>query len=297
MWAERPAASDSPHSDWLTALCSVDSAVPSSLKRFDELCERDVPCDAFEGSAKVAERIDSYRTTRYFDTGRYLEEKVRQVDALFARVAGELGIDVKRLTSTLLASSERKACPLQTVIGLDAGGEPELRLKYYWVLKAHSLHLMQRLFRELQVDAPSQVNLDQVYICGLDFTSHGLHDIKLYFALDRARLSRAVRNLGPVAELFSDSKLVCFQHCVLTRGKRQMFFHARHPEVVQRALERLETPRAHELIERVRLLNQVLSRGKMLPWIIAFPYQEGRLDLSSCNVYFHPTESPSATSG
>lgn len=293
MWAHEPRAGEPLQSDWLKALSAFDPGVPGSLLRFDALCERDLACDAFECSAKLARDVDLYRTTRYFDTGRYPEERIHAVDALLTRVAEELGIDIGVLSPALLGSEARKNRPLQTVLGVDAGGS-EVRLKYYWVLRAHSEELMRRLFDELGVSVPDRVNLDQVYICGLDFTTRGLHDIKLYFALDPVRVPRVVRNLGQVAELYSDAKLLNFQHCLLRPGKRQLFFHARRADTVQRALARLTTPRAGELIEHMDRLNGMMPRGKMEPWIVAFPYRDGVLDLDACNVYFHPTISPSS---
>lgn len=278
----------------MNALHALDSDVPEPLRVFDRACERaPVGYDAFEFSAKVASGLDCQRTTRYFDTGRYPEEKIREVDALFRGLGSALNVRTQLLNHAILDSEVRFTQPLQTVLGLDAGDPARLRLKYYWVLRAHSPNLVTQLLKQLDVPAPAGLDLDKVYICGLDFDVTGLHDLKLYFALERMRLARTVKNLAPVRGLLEDCKLVCFQHCLLRHGKRQLFFHARHSHSVQRTLERLarSSSWARELLAHVTALNTQLASSKLAPWIIAFPYDNGYLDYSAFNVYFHPEES------
>lgn len=293
------------HSATFAALAATSADVPDALRCFDGLVQASglVP-DLEEYSAKCDAALHGWRSTRYFDTGRYPQARIGAVDQLFGSLAEHLGADISGFAGVGGLRDDAAGVPsgrvLQTVLGLDARDQAgDFRLKYYWVLRSRPGVLIARLLAQLGVEADPNIDLDLVYICGLDFSPRGLVDVKLYFALDRQRVSQVVGNARAVHEVLAGCKLVCFQHCLLSTEKRQMFFHAARSQTLERALIQLgrASASARALTSRIGAMNRVLAGPSLEPWIIAFPFADRRLALQAFNVYFHPSGARPAPSG
>lgn len=272
----------------LEGLRAADPALPAALSEFDRIAGAASPAPDFvEWSAHFGVgACDAARLTYYFDAGAHGDAGLRAAGERFVALSRALSVELPRAVldayAALVPAAEEV---LQVVLGIDERAEGR-RLKLYVVLRDAAPALVDGLLDAVAAGRGAELDPSKVYILGLDFCGAGLADAKLYFRLDRARLRRSVANLRDVAELFSATREVVLQRCLL-RDRSQLYLHADNPAAIGRYLLRRGDAPAAELVRRHDQVARALPRGRLEPWIVSFGYRDHRLLLDEGNVYFH----------
>jgi hypothetical protein len=156
------------------------------------------------------------------------------------------------------------------------------------VLREAAPGLIEELLGAAGYREAKGVDLAKVYILGLDVGAGGMEDAKLYVRLDRRQLGRVVENLRTVGELLVATREVVFQRC-LKDDRSQVYLHMDNPSSIGRYLQQRAVidGDAARLVDHHAGAQRGLSRGRLEPWIISFPYRDRRLLVGVSNVYFH----------
>jgi hypothetical protein len=273
-------------SELLDALRAADSATPLSLEAFDRIVGDGAPCpDLYEHSIRGGDPIAPHRLTVYFDTHRGGAPVARVAGERFIRLCEQLGLRLPSALSRFVVSPSPAAPEvLQVVLGIDATAGHALRGKYYLVFRDDPTACLRDLFLAVDLAALPDADASRTYIIGLDVTSAGLADVKLYSRLHARRVPEILDNAKELADLLAASRDVVFQRCLLRPGRRQLYVHATSSERLARWL----AGRGFEpILARAQSLHLHLARSRAEPWIVSFAYADGRVDLRGGCVYFH----------
>ena len=264
---------------------------PEQVRSFDRITAggtQSEPPDFYETSPRVAEQVSPWRLTHYFDlAGRGTDHRAG-VYARFVELCNELGMPgAEHLSPMFERAAPVEPALRQLCIGLDCPRDPQsIRVKLYAIMEGKAEAWTVALAGLLGVDPPAEATLDLTHIVGLDFTAGGLHDVKLYFAMDPKRVSGTLRNRRRAAELLNGCRRVVYQQSLLVAGKKSMHFHADAPRVLDDELVPLRStvPASAEFERRLAGLRE---RAGMEPWILAHPFADGELDRSVYSLYLH----------
>ena len=273
----------------LVALRTARPAIPEMLARFDEVVRAGACGPSFEEySARLGETLSPWRETCYFDLAAPLAGEI--ADERFLAAAKAVGVELPQpFVDYLRARASVTPEVMQIVLGYDAGGAGTVpRIKYYLVFRADPSAAVERLRQAVGAPPlPASLDPSTVYIVGVDLSTSGLHDFKIYVRLAPERLRAALRNLDRFAELWRGSRYLVYQRCLVSGGE-QVYFHAASAFVLERELARRarEKPAAAALRAQVSAMNGS-SRARWRPWILSLPFAGGRLGEAPSNVYFH----------
>ncbi len=233
-----------------------------------------------------------WRQTCYFDA-RARRRLTSVANARFEKIAADLGVSIPASFSRFLAERGAHGSEVrEVVLGMEAG-EP-LRLKYYLVFRGPAASTVEGLRVALGApELPATLHMGSVCILGLDFDPSGLHDFKVYVRLDSRRLPHVIENFADFRALALGCRYLVFQHCV-TSGRRQVYFHANSPALLEDHLDLGLDPGAHgargSLSDTLARMNRRLEHrdaGVLRPWIASFVYRQGALEATPANIYFH----------
>jgi hypothetical protein len=273
--------------EWFEALRAADPAAPSSLETFDRIARSgELRPDLYEHSVRVASRVSPHRLTYYFDTHRRGASVAREAGERFVHLSAGLGLRVPpRLAAFVRSDAPAGDEVLQVVLGVDASPEGAgLRVKYYLVFRDHPSACVAELLRAVDLAPAPGTDPDKTYIVGVDVTSGGVHDVKLYFRLEASRVPKVIGNAEAVADLLGASGDVVFQQCTRRPERRQVYVHTKSTVSLSAWLARHGFD---EALGRAKSINARLSGARIEPRIVSFAYADGRVDLGAACVYFH----------
>ena len=279
----------------VAAVASSAATIPDDFLTFCSVISRIRPAAEFsEHSVRFGAAIEPFRLTHYFDVGSGRKSRATDVGSSFLEAAEKLEFvlppSLPEVVRRLLPQRDEVA---QVVLGIDARFEPgATRLKYYVIFDRSASDAVDAVRAMLGVPTCAGFDPGQAYILGLDLKQSGLSEMKLYTRLDLARLRRVIRNYDEVAVLARGARSVALQQCLVDQERRQLHFHASNAAIYDEWLSRLSSTNnpLSEAQRHARLVESRLMSGRLLPWIIGLEHRNGRVDLSTGNVYFHVTE-------
>ncbi len=269
----------------LLPLLARAGAPPPELTVFDEHA-RDP--DDVETSVQVDARVHPWRLTHYYDARGRSEAVARVVGDRLRGLAAALSTPIPSALDRVIDACDPAI--RQIAIGIDVRARTEeTRLKHYMVLSGDGRPVAERACAALGVEPPPGAALDRTHIVGVDLTRDGLHDVKLYFAIEPSEVARTLRDPGPWQPLLRACRAVVFQHSLLVADKRSMHFQAGAPAALSGELDRLRdsAPATVDLLAHLRAIGPSLE-----PWIVSFPYRDGRLERGRFNVYLQRSRRP-----
>lgn len=231
--------------------------------------------------------LSLFRRSEYFNVRARGSHEAEHVLAMFERLAGSLGVHLSDCVRGWL-SPEAMDGALQIAIGIDDRDNEQTRLKFYLICDQRPCAARENAFEILHVDPSTFGGVENAHIVGLDLTHDGLHDVKLYYALNKALLSRVLRPRYMHSPLVNHSKHVVLQASVLQDRGRRMHIISDSCAVVENNLaERVSETASGLVTDRLRQIEQ--TEGVVLkPWIGAYDFDKGHLSESAFSVYFHP---------
>jgi hypothetical protein len=326
--ANKKPVARSRHSPLLNALAETGKRIPEGLRIFDIMLYSSTKPDFWEYSVKVGDNLFPWREGFYYDVQGKDPEVVQRVNLGFSRLCRRLripGIEAfhEWLHGDFVTSDDISQLVLATDQRTDAR---ESRYKYYLIPRRRSERYLEALANIFPLQRiPSQADLSNIYIIGIDFTSSGFLDIKLYFALDEERMPRVVGNLSDIKFIFDEANFFVYQLSVNNPSKRQIIFQFSDPAILEKFIHEksMNSPSVGELSKQIDNMNEYLNNNeinlsinghfnspendqrktgltvpntgrpcagadyRLRPRIVAFNYHRGILDLKSFNVYYH----------
>ena len=243
--------------------------------------------DFFETSPQVGDALAPWRMTHYFDLKDRAAGRRAEVFSRLRALADELGVpDLERLEPALGEAAPPEPAMRQLCLGVDVRRETgHSRVKLYAIFEGDAEAWTRALCLALGHPPPEAARLSLTHIVGLDFTLAGLHDLKLYFAMEPRKVTRTLRRPQLAIPLLRGCRRVVYQHSLIVPGKKSMHFHADAPSVMHGELARLRAhaPATAELERRLGGLRE----GGLEPWILAHPFAEGELERGVYSLYLH----------
>lgn len=275
------------------AIAAIDGeeAAKATLSEWSRLVYASPGPDMFEYSATAGATLHAMRGTGYFD----VKGDAGAIRAVLERFeAGLAGLDVpldEELSLGLRDDEVERAD--QIALGFDIRPDAgQSRLKLYAIFPGDGTSLARHLIHAAGWAEPAWVGRGPAHIVGLDLGSEGLRDIKLYYVLDRGRLSRVFRDPGQLEFVQSVGRTVVFTRCV-RRDRESLHLQFDRSDDAEAELRRLARQRA-PVAELLELVDGIGSRSgqPMRPRIIAYPWRAGHMGVDSINAYFHPAPPP-----
>lgn len=242
-----------------------------------------VPEDAVEYSVSLARTGNAGRIAHYYDVRRHGPERAEEVRSAFAEAADAIGVTVPDAVWHWLRDENLDGA-LQLATGIDARGDATTRLKLYVIGDDQPCGARDSVCALAGADPRAAKD---AHIVAVDLTRAGLHDVKIYHALDQARLPRVVAAPWLKTPLFRSAQDVIFQHSLIQTDRRRLHVRVDRPAAISELLAGLASVHSNALDEAVAEIEAENSI-ELRSWLLAFDYEKGRLNPARGTVYLHP---------
>lgn len=259
-------------------------AHPSDFHPY-RLAMSQVPEDAVEYSVSLGRTGHSSRLAHYYDVRRHGVERAGKVREAFAHAADAIGITVPDAVWHWLRDENLDGA-LQLATGIDARGDETTRMKLYVIGDNEPCGARDEVCALAGADPQAAEN---AHIVAVDLTREGLHDVKIYHALDPERLERVVAKPWLKTPLFRSAQDVIFQHSLIQTERRRLHVRVERPSAISELLEGLPSVHFDELSATIAEL-EAENGIELRSWLLAFDYERGRLSPRRGTVYLHPWE-------
>ena len=275
----------------LVAALASQGPMPEGFSDFDEIVGRgDSGPDTFEYSVAVGGQPAKWRLTHYFDVRGARHAQVG-ANTRFLEAAGALRIPISSSIRSYLERSDVSDAS-QIAVGIDARPDgSETRLKYYLICDEQGASPCEPLRAAAGIEIPSRLTAVRTHILGLDFRRGGLHDMKVYHALDVSQLGRIFRDTSAHQTLIDGAREAVLHECIEPGRPRKL--HVALSET--KDMERLISTELGQVAGTLPMLAHVAELNErdgvdIFPWILARPYANGALATRPYTVYFHPRD-------